>query len=1125
MFVSLLAPVVDLIGLEEQREQRAPVALAVMAVISSSAFWALWWALSTRERAARDSLTGLASPGRVDQHLSRAARNSRPGHHVAVLAVDVTNFGTVNDAAGIEAGDQVLVTLAHRIAAAVRPADLSGRLGADDFVVVCEGLSDADEAFVIAKRVLASLTTPIYVGDQDFTFDAAVGVALTDMGWPTGPDSLIVQAQSALRLAKLASPVKIVAFNPGLGDPGLEQREMLDALRKGIPRDEIVLRYQPEVDLRTGKLCSVEVLTRWAHPDKGLLYPGSFIELAEESGLVVEMGEYVIGEAAKQAALWQGAGPNGQPVSVWVNVSAHHLASGTLVDTVRTAVEGNGLVSGALGIEITESAFTSDLDGAAQQIRELVALGVSVAIDDFGTGHASLSYLSKLPAQQLKIDATFTSGLPNRHDDVVIVGSIIRLAEALGMTVVAEGVETMDQLRSLVEMRCARGQGFIWSKPVSPEEAERMFLLDWCGSPDSVAMSDIVRQQMDDEESRRIPPLGGAMPARVRDAVTRAAGVLSRATEGNLKDVARSCLAEVGEACDAKSMSVSMTVTEGGDPVVVRWDSQAEDNAPAPMSNTERLAADLGISVPVPPRDAVLVFPLGGSAGDRLAIDFKDSDDAALPWAMEALQQVAAAFATAASRQVAAGLRKENRRLRESAHLASAAMSAADEMARTVSAESISEAADKALGMAGRALGADWVGVYIPSGDAPEHVADVLKEWKFDASDIGGIGLDVSGFAAHLIDRVARSGKPFSTTVGDGAAAEDASVMGELAVVSVCAVPIGDASAPNGVMWAASKRRERWGEDEAALLGAVSGAVGAALSRERSERHFAAVAAWANEMVLLLDRNGTVSYASESVRHVLGLPPDRLVGRTVIELCSGDHDNSDAASVVGKVTESLGSRTDIAVRADHVDGSVRSLEGTCTNLLDSPHVNGVVVNLHDVTERQRLQAELEALALEDPLTGLPNRRLLEDRLGTAASRSHRSGKRVGVLYVDLDGFKSVNDDHGHPVGDGVLCEVAARLLHATRSTDTVCRVGGDEFVVICEEVSSVDDCQALVDRIVRQMQEPVTVEGAHRLISVSVGMTLMEDDDDLSSVVERADRAMFMAKSEGPNSAKHLPAE
>jgi EAL domain-containing protein (putative c-di-GMP-specific phosphodiesterase class I) len=342
------------------------------------------------------------------------------------------------------------------------------RFGGDEFALLLDD-SDAAAAEAIAVRIIAELGRPFRILDREVYARASLGLALSD-GVET-IDSLLSGADTAMYVAKTRGKARYELFESRMRDVAVERSGLRSDLEWAVQRDELFVHYQPVMDLSTGSVRGFEALLRWRHPRRGLLNPGEFIDLAEQSGLIVPIGGWVLRHVCRQAEMWRRA--QGRDLTIAVNVSARQLQDPGLVDEIATALGESGLDPGALVLEITESATVEDTEGVITRLEELKSLGVDLAIDDFGTGYSSLSYLRRFPVDQLKVDRSFVAGVATSSEDRAIVASVINLAHALDISVVAEGVETVDQLGQLCEMKCDLAQGFHWPLPAEAQAVDQ----------------------------------------------------------------------------------------------------------------------------------------------------------------------------------------------------------------------------------------------------------------------------------------------------------------------------------------------------------------------------------------------------------------------------------------------------------------------------------------------------------------------------------------------------------------------------------------------------------------------------------------------------------------------------
>ena len=437
-------------------------------------------------QAVHDALTGLPNRLLAAERLEQAlARSSRTGSEVAVLFVDLDRFKLVNDSRGHAAGDELLVTVAERLRRVVRGSDVVARFGGDEFVVVCEDRTAAFEASRVAHRITEALRDPFVVDGQEVFLSASVGIAVSEGAG--SPETLLRDADAAMYRAKEKGRSRSEFFDATMRTAAIEHLETQSALHRAIERDELRVLYQPVVDVASGAVTGVEALVRWDHPQFGLVPPASFIPLAEETGLIVPIGAWVLGEATAQLARWRQQ-PWGGSLTVNVNLSARQLRQPDLVPALMAALLRSGLEPGRLCLELTETTFMEDAGNHRETLTAIQELGVGLAIDDFGTGYSSLTYLKRFPVSVLKVDQAFVRGLGEDASDTAIVKSVIDLAHALGLVVVAEGVETSEQVEHLRELGCDLAQGYFFARPEPAADFERRLDADAIGvRPDLVA--------------------------------------------------------------------------------------------------------------------------------------------------------------------------------------------------------------------------------------------------------------------------------------------------------------------------------------------------------------------------------------------------------------------------------------------------------------------------------------------------------------------------------------------------------------------------------------------------------------------------------------------------------------
>ncbi|MET0833479.1 MAG: EAL domain-containing protein [Actinomycetota bacterium] len=418
-------------------------------------------------QAFHDGLTGLANRTLFTERVEHALARAAPGD-LAVLFIDLDDFKHVNDSLGHAAGDQLLVAAARRLQGCLRPTDVAARLGGDEFAVLLERVTDADGAATVAGRVLDTLHQPFGLNGRTIPIKASLGVATGRPGADQA-DELLRNADVAMYAAKAGGKDRYELFRPDMHEDMLQRLELEAELRHVADRDQLVLHYQPIIELVSGRITRVEALVRWDHPTKGLLPPPAFIPLAEEQGLIGPIGNWVLLQACLQARRWQDQFPDAPPLSVHVNLSGRQLEEQRLVGEVAQALETSRLSPRQLTLEITESVLVSDVEAMSTRLRELKGLGVLLAIDDFGTGYSSLSYLRRFPIDMLKIDKAFVDGIGKGREDTALAHAIVKLSHTLQLHTVAEGIEQAEQAAHLASLGCQDGQGFLFARPLNPE--------------------------------------------------------------------------------------------------------------------------------------------------------------------------------------------------------------------------------------------------------------------------------------------------------------------------------------------------------------------------------------------------------------------------------------------------------------------------------------------------------------------------------------------------------------------------------------------------------------------------------------------------------------------------------
>ena len=422
----------------------------------------------------RDRLTSLPNRALFMERLSQAIlRSDRRKFSAAVLYLDLDRFKVVNDSLSHEAGDQLLIEVAKRLRGCLRPEDTVARLGGDEFVVLFEDVLSVNDGLGVADRISQSLVPSFLLDGQEVFTTGSMGIAISST-LETVPSELIRDAEVAMYRAKAKGKGGVEIFDPSMNAQALARIQMDSEMRRALERSEFVLHYQPLVGLASGLIEGWEALVRWQHPERGLVPPLDFISLAEETGLIVPLGKWVLEAACQQAGFWQDQYPSLPARLMNVNISGRQFGQGELVDTVLGAIGASTLAPHCLKLEITESVMMADPKASLDAMKVFQSLDIHLVIDDFGTGYSSLSYLKRFPVDTLKVDKSFVDGLGKDAESTAIVTAIISLAKALGMKVTAEGIETRDQMEHLQRLGCDQGQGYYFSRPLPQAGAEAL---------------------------------------------------------------------------------------------------------------------------------------------------------------------------------------------------------------------------------------------------------------------------------------------------------------------------------------------------------------------------------------------------------------------------------------------------------------------------------------------------------------------------------------------------------------------------------------------------------------------------------------------------------------------------
>src|ERR1700694_2123208 len=398
---------------------------------------------------------------RIAQSIALARRQNRP---IAVIFLDLDRFKYITDSLGHALAGHVLQSVSKRLLASVRGSDTVSRQGGDEFVILLSEIAYPEDAATSARKILHSLTAPHSIGAQDLHIDGTIGISVYPQDGED-PETLIKNADTAMYHAKEKGRNNFQFFTADMNVQAVERQSLEGSLRRALERKEFLLHYQPKVNLETGEITGVEALIRWRQPDRGLVPPSQFVPIAEDCGLIIQIGRWVLREACRQARAWQDAGL--PPVPITVNVSAVEFRDKGFVESVRTTLSETGLEARYLGLELTEGVLMEDAESTAAVLQELKVMGGHPAVDDFGTGYSSLSYLRQFPIDVLKIDQSFVHQISADPDDSSIVSAIINMGKSLKHLVVAEGIETREQRAYLQAQRCAEGQGYLFSAPLT----------------------------------------------------------------------------------------------------------------------------------------------------------------------------------------------------------------------------------------------------------------------------------------------------------------------------------------------------------------------------------------------------------------------------------------------------------------------------------------------------------------------------------------------------------------------------------------------------------------------------------------------------------------------------------
>ncbi len=422
--------------------------------------------------ALHDGLTGLANRTLFMERLQHAIALSKrhETYRFAVVFLDLDRFKVINDSLGHVAGDQLLITIAHRIKGCLRSSDTCARLGGDEFAILLEYVQDSTEAIKVVERMQQVLKTPLTLNGQEIFANASMGIILSTTNYEK-PEDVIRDADTAMYRAKALGRGRYEIFTQEMHEHAVSLLQLETSLRKAIEQQEFLVHYQPVVELRTGKITGFEALVRWQHPERGLVSPAEFIPVAEETGLILPIGHWVLHESCKQMKQWQQQYPFNPPLTISVNISRKQFSQPDLIQQIKKILQETGLEPRCLKLEITESAIMEDAVLATNLMKEIKTLGVQLVMDDFGTGYSSLSHLHLFPIDTLKIDPSFVHKADTDLEKVEIIRTVISLAWNLGIDVVAEGIETKRQMSQLKLLKCDLAQGYLFSRPLTGDAA------------------------------------------------------------------------------------------------------------------------------------------------------------------------------------------------------------------------------------------------------------------------------------------------------------------------------------------------------------------------------------------------------------------------------------------------------------------------------------------------------------------------------------------------------------------------------------------------------------------------------------------------------------------------------
>ncbi|HZV26290.1 MAG TPA: diguanylate cyclase [Acidothermaceae bacterium] len=1031
------------------------------------------------EHSLHDPLTGLANRALLTDRLEAALQAATgSGAVTGLLLIDLDRFKEINDTFGHKYGDQLLIQIGRRFAAVVGDADTVARIGGDEFAVLLPNIKDLAAANEIAENLQRALESSLNVEGVELDVDASIGLVLSGEHG-TDATTLLQHADVAMYVAKTRN-VGIFAYSREVDDYSPVRLALLGDLRHGLEMHEIVLHYQPKVNVASGKVVGVEALARWQHPTQGLLYPDSFIPAAEHTGLIGPFTRYVLDAALAQAKVWA---DGGMPLPVSVNLSGRNLLDENLPTEVSDLLAAYGVPASLLELEVTESAIMLDPIRARRLLQSLADLGIRLSIDDFGAGYTSLSQLKTLPVDELKIDRSFVMTMASDARDALIVHSVIELGQNLGLNIVAEGVETAQALVTLRGFGCDIAQGYYIAKPAPAKTFEAWLIARETAAPVPVAVTptrragDAVLVERDLGEAMSPAAALRASEERFRALFTLAPiGIAETRADGTIVAVNPRACEMLGYQSDELIGQPSSMLTDPRDRA-----QQAKDIAEA--SSTDGYAARRTYrrkdGTPVAVLISVAVVRQTSGAVSRMVgmmVDISELE--------EAQQSIAAASVELATHQMFTDSLLDN---------AGAGILACD---TTGELTVINRTARR------------WHGLDPDIEPSPEQ-RENLTAHLFDADGVTPLG---------------RGNNPLMRAFRDGITSR---------AEMVIAPPN---AAATRVIATGTSLRGPMGE----AVGAVVTMHDVTLLRQReSELHESAafqdaVLAASPDVIFVADAVTNRNLWSSRSLSEYGYTDEQmkeLADNTIEMLVHPDdrfrvRDQNAAARALSN-SEVVRIRYRIRVPNDVYRWFARGVTPFVRN--DAGEVTQLLGVASDVTELVRIEQQLAEAALHDALTGLPNRTLLVDRLSNTLARTNRSGQELAVLFCDLDGFKAVNEDGGHEAGDAVLEATAARLLATVRAEDTAARVGGDGFVVIVEPSSRTwagpdgapidvrSYAVQLAERLEAALAVPIDFDARKYAVTVSIGLAFAHAGDDVEDVLAQAGAAMYRAKRLGKN--------